>query len=86
MLSSCGSCSEMAKRFTHKGWFLLCPVLIEDADSDCPYMETRRFIPEWWFSVNLAVVDVLLFGAFCLGFDAQYPILITGEISNGTSA
>lgn len=76
----------MSKRFTHKGWFLFCPVLLEDVDSDCPYMETRQFIPEWWFSVNLKLVDLLLFGAFLLGCEPQYPILITGEVGNGSSS
>lgn len=68
---------------THKGWFLLCPVLLADIDTDCPYMETRRFIPEWWFKVNASIVDCLLFVAEMMNYEPMYPILITGEVKRG---
>lgn len=68
---------------THKGWFLLCPVLMADVDSDCPYVETRRFVPDWWFSVNAAIVDVFLFAAEIMGIEPMFPFLITGEIKDG---
>lgn len=69
---------------THKGWFLLCPVLLADVETDCPYIETRRFIPEWWFSANAAVVNVFLDIAAAMGYEPMYPILITGEVKHGT--
>jgi hypothetical protein len=67
---------------THIGWFLLCPVLLADIDSDCPYMETRRFIPGWWFTVNAEVVDFFLFLLDMMGCEVAYPILITGEVAS----
>ncbi len=73
-------------KITHKGWFLLCPVLIADVDSDSPYLETRRLVPEWWFSFNAELVDLFMFVAFLLGYEPQYPILISGEVSNGSSS
>lgn len=73
----------MISQLTHKGWFLFCPVNLADVETDCPYMETRRFIPEWWFWLNSALVGVFLEMAYCMGFEPLYPILITDEI-NGT--
>lgn len=67
---------------THKGWFFLCPVLLADVETDAPYMETRRFIPDWWLTVNLEVVDFFLFIADMMGCEPMYPILITGKIDD----
>lgn len=71
---------------THKGCFLLCPVNLADMESNSPYMETRRFIPEWWFWINFGVVNIFLFVAELMGYEPLYPIMITGEIDNGTSS
>lgn len=70
----------MTPEITHKGWFLLCPVLLADVETGCPYMETRRFIPEWWFTFNAGMVDLVLFMADTMGIEPLYPILITGEV------
>ena len=73
----------MTPPITHVGWFLLCPVLLANVETDCPYLETRRFIPDWWFTANREVVDAFLFITDMMGFDCAYPILITGELSEG---
>jgi hypothetical protein len=76
----------MCEELTHRGWFLACPVYIGAPESPEPVLAPRRFIPEWWMTLN-----ELVFGAFAIvatalapGFDPMYPILITGLRHGGS--
>lgn len=72
---------------THKAWFLLCPVLVGDVDSEAPLVVPRRGIPEWWLDLNGLAMQLLV-GARTLvqpGYDGAFPIVFTGKLAEPVS-
>lgn len=67
---------------THLGWFFACPVYIGATDSDAPLIVPRRFIPEWWLTVNdwAFCMFVVLVQLVRPDFDPYYPIKVTGDV------
>lgn len=59
---------------------MLCPVYVADVESEAPYVEPRKWIPDWWFDANLALECGLISLASVFGIDAMFALLITGEI------
>ena len=68
--------------YTHKGWFLLCPIYIGDIDSEAPCLEERLaiFYPLLVLSellFGLAVELMLLLDPL---YEPRFPIVITGRL------
>lgn len=68
---------------THRGWFLLCPVYLADLEAVEPFLEPRRFIPDWWMAANEFAFGVLVVFARAINpeSDPPFPILVTGDIT-----
>ena len=72
----------MVSKFTHKGWFGICPVYFGDLETESPNILERHwlFIPlmdlsELFFRIGFHIMEF---------FDAEYepswPLRITGEL------
>lgn len=48
--------AEVFRHFTHKGWLGLCPVWLNQRSGN---VTERNWIPEWWMTANIAVLDTL---------------------------
>lgn len=70
---------------THKGWLLFCPIYLADVESDGPQIEPR-WASDWWLNANIWLMNGCCEVAHVLGFDAQYMMVITGEVKRGPSA
>ncbi len=43
---------ELREDFTHKGWFLACPVWV-GLHGGAPLVTERNWVPEFWFIFNV---------------------------------
>lgn len=73
--------------FTHKGWFLLCPVYMDADDRDNPQgmaVAVRWRGLDWWFTVNAWLFDLIILPMTLLDpyYVPLFPFYITGKISN----
>lgn len=68
--------------FTHRGWLLLCPIYIGQLDTDGPLIDQRRFVPQWWFDANIALVGGMnwLLEQLDADYEPAFPIWSTGAI------
>lgn len=69
-------------QFTHKGWFLLCPIYIADLDTDAPFIHPRHWSLMAWMLVNEALLATFLFVRSMMDPDYEplFPIKVTGEL------
>jgi hypothetical protein len=69
--------------FTHAGWLLACPVYIAEPESPEPFLEPRRFIPDWWMAANEFAFGVFVCAATALvpTYEPMFPILVTGALA-----
>ncbi len=68
-------------KWTHKGWFLLCPVKIAEIDSECPILEPRPEFLGFWFWINEQLQHALI-GVLSLmspDYEPNFVIKVTGE-------
>ena len=77
-----GPCAALPDKFTHKGWFGICPVYLGDLDR-----EPVQIAPRWWAVVPLFVISEWWQGAtiyVCSWLNPDYvPVFklkITGEL------
>jgi hypothetical protein len=70
------------ERYSHYGWFFMCPVYIGNLDSAAPYVDARSTWLEWWHDVNLAIfsVCVMIMEGINPEYEAMFPLYLTGEI------
>ncbi|RIX47444.1 MAG: hypothetical protein D3M94_07165 [Rhodocyclales bacterium GT-UBC] len=68
--------------YTHKGWFLLCPIYLGDIDSDAP-----EVIPRDWMLGILFAISEFLFACYVGAvelikpdFEPMFPMVITGQL------
>lgn len=50
---------ELGTKYTHYGWFGLCPIYLGDIDSTSATLAERNWVPSWWL-----VFCTELFGAY----------------------
>lgn len=74
--------SELGTRFSHKGWFLFCPIYIDNPDVEGPELVERNWVPEWVLLTAYWVFafNVLLFTRADPLYEPMFPIYVTGEI------
>lgn len=75
---------KKTERFTHAGWFGICPIYISDLDKDIPGLTPR---PQNWFTELLFIVSHYGFMAFFTVADVinpswnpGFPIVVTEEL------
>jgi hypothetical protein len=75
---------KKTEKFTHKGWFGICPVYLADLETDCPNLTPRA---DDWFHLGLYYVSHYAFIAFFTVADTinpswqpGFPIVVTGEL------
>lgn len=66
-------------KYTHKGWFYLCPVYLNATQGDGMAVTARSPWLDWWFDVNLAAFD---FAALFSPHDEPFPFKVTGKLKN----
>lgn len=73
----------MKTTFTHRGWFLACPVLIDKPDAIEPTLAARPGW-DWWMTANEILYGVFaIFAAFIAPrWEPTFPILITGPLEH----
>lgn len=69
-------------KYTHKGWFFMCPVYLNANEGDGMRVEARHPWFEWWFTVNQWLHEASCYLCDCMGIDYQpgFPFRITGEL------
>ena len=74
--------SRSGSNLTHKGWFGLCPVYLGEIETDCPIVEPRRGIPDWWLMVNVEVQKVAIRACTWVNpyWFPTWKIKVTGEL------
>lgn len=72
----------MMPKFTHKGWFLWCPVYIADLDSEAPVLQERHWSLMPWFAINEALLCLCIFVRSTMDpeWEPMWPIKVTGEM------
>lgn len=72
-------------KYTHVGWLGICPVYVQFGNSQIPLVEARHFIfepllaiSEAWYTVKFTIMGILY-----EEYEPMWPIVITGELTNG---
>lgn len=75
-------------KYTHKGWFGICPIYIANMHSECPQLIERSFI--FWPLLFISEAGFRLLMVMHSLVDPDYipawPVLITGEIKNDSGS
>ncbi|WP_281645549.1 hypothetical protein [Parendozoicomonas sp. Alg238-R29] len=74
---------QIAENFTHKGWLFMCPVYVSMTPADCPDIQERNWIPEWWADLNSGIffACVWLMQMATRGeYEPEFPVRITARI------
>ncbi len=71
-------------KFTHKGWFGICPVYVQFKTPGMPLLESRHVIFEPLMAISEAwyMVKFTVLGLLCEEYEPMWPILITGEVDD----
>lgn len=68
--------------FTHKGWFLLCPIKAADPFGKSPCLAARWSALDWWFDLNEGLQNSMI--AFLTlvnpDYEPMWMFRITGEL------
>ncbi len=69
-------------KFTHKGWFMLCPIKIAEPDSGAPMVAARWWFLEWWLSINEAfqASQIRVLTLIDPDYEPMWMLRITGEL------
>lgn len=72
----------MTPVFTHKGWFLLCPIYIAGLNTEAPFLDPRHWSLMPWFLLNEALLALFFFVSSLVDkdFEPVFPIRVTGEL------
>ncbi len=78
----------METRFTHKGWFGVCPVYFANLNTDCPVVHPRSlwFMPLMHVSEVMFVAEVVLGSFIWPGIEPRWELKITGELQSAARA
>ena len=70
------------KVFTHKGWFVLCPIKIAEPFSGNPCVAARWEILEPWFSLNEVIQASMMWILYMLDrdYEPMWMFRVTGEL------
>lgn len=71
--------------FTHKGWFMLCPIKIAEPFGEAPCLAARWDWLELWFDLNEGFQHALITALSLLNpdYEPQFMFKVTGEIRRG---
>lgn len=70
--------------YTHKGWFLLCPVYLANLESAGPDVLPRIDFLTWLLYLS-EVLYGLLVEAICFvrpDYEPMFPLMVTGQLKN----
>lgn len=69
-------------RFTHKGWFGICPVYLADFQTYSPLVEPRHWVlyPFFWFSLSAFGFHMMFMELLKPGYEPGWPLVITGKL------
>lgn len=69
-------------KYTHAGWFGLCPVYIAGLESDAPLVEPRHWVcaPLFWLSLWANSVVFWCCSVMDPTFEPQWPLKITAKL------
>lgn len=69
-------------KYTHKGWFLFCPIYLNADDGEGMAVDARWAWLDWWFDVNGFIFDLFVTVALFFNPDMEpsFPFMVTGEI------
>jgi hypothetical protein len=67
--------------WTHKGWFMLCPIKIAEPESFAPCFAARWAILEPWFTANELLQHIVNYSLSCLDpkFEPMFMYCVTGK-------
>lgn len=73
---------ELGTKYTHYGWYGLCPVYVGGEPSICPDVAERNWVPEWWmdFSHHLMGSYIWLRSAFDPEWEPAFVLLVGKRI------
>lgn len=68
-------------KFTHKGWFGICPVYMTDPKTGCPDVAARHKYLEPLFTLSEVVYDGIIYvkSYFNDVYEPEWPFTVTGE-------
>jgi len=71
-------------KYTHKGWFFLCPIYLNADDGEGMAVEARYEWLEPWFTVNYWIFDAMVFLMTLINpeYEPEFPFHVTGEVKN----
>jgi len=71
-------------KYTHKGWFFLCPIYLNAEDGDGMDVEARFEWLEWWFTVNEIIFGGVVYVMILIDdeYEPLFPFKVTGEINH----
>lgn len=70
------------QRFTHKGWFMLCPIKIAKPYSEAPCLAPRWWWLELWLDANelLQQAQIWMLSAINPDYEPRFMFKVTGEL------
>ena len=72
----------MSQKWTHKGWFLFCPVYLAEIESDAPVVGARHWVfdPLFWLAERFAEVSIFLTTAVKPEWEPVFAFRVTGDV------
>ena len=69
--------------YTHKGWFLMCPVYFEGLESGEPGVDERHWSLSWWMDFNHWLCGAYIFIRTTLDaeYEPAFPFIVTGKLA-----
>ncbi len=69
-------------KYTHKGWFFMCPVYLNADDGEGMVVDARWSCLDWWFTVNEWIFRLMVFLRTMIDpyYEPAFPFLVTGEL------
>lgn len=73
---------DQVPKFTHKGWFMLCPIKVAQPESHAPCVAARWLVLEPWFTVNEAAQSLMIWVLTMIDpdYEPMWMFKITGEL------
>jgi hypothetical protein len=70
-------------KFTHKGWFFMCPIYLNPNEGEGMNAEARYAWLEWWFTVQEYIFSAMVFICESINpeYEPMFPFYITGELT-----
>jgi hypothetical protein len=69
-------------KFTHKGWFMLCPIKIADPFDGIPCIAARWWWLEFWFSINegFQQAQIMFLSLLNPDYEPRFMFKVSGEL------